>query len=76
MGSGGSSSFAGLAVEYACLGWIARLGEESTDRSMTDHVLFTPFPYKQATTEDLYAFSLFPLPPPSSVVVTPQKTFE
>jgi len=53
MGSGGNSSLTGLAVEYACLGWMVRLAsgrEESTDRSMTDHVLFAPFPYKQATT--------------------------
>ena len=55
MGSGGSSSLAGLTVEYACPGRTARLAsdlEESTDRSMSDHVLFTPFPYKQVTTED------------------------
>ena len=79
MGSGFGSSLAGLAVEYACPGWRTRLAsgrEESTDRSMSDHVLFTPFPYKQATTKGLNAFSLFSLPPPSSLAVAPQKISE
>ena len=79
MGSGGSSSLTGLAVEYAYVGWITHLAsgrEESTDRSMVDHVLFTPFPYKQATTKDSDASPFFPLPSPSSLALTPLKTTE
>ena len=53
-GNGGNSSWAELAVEYACLERMAHLAsdpEESTDRSMTDHVVFAPSPYKEAETK-------------------------
>ena len=78
MGNGGSSSLVELAVEYAHLRWAARLTsgrQESTDRSMSDHVPFTPNPYKQVTTEEPDAFPLFSIPPPS-LAVTPPKYFE